>query len=64
MYFVFYIKRGGREEIALRKGLTLQEEQNAILNLKFPSPPPRIVTRGVSILGEGEGIKVGQKKKE
>lgn len=34
-------------------------------NIEFEiPPPPRIVTRGVSILGEGEGIKVGQKKKE
>lgn len=61
---MYSIKRRGREEIALRKGLTLQEEQNAILNSKFFFSP-EIVTRGVSILGGGkrEGKKVEQKIK-
>lgn len=66
---MYSIKRRGREEIALREGLTLQEEQNAILNFEifFPPLPLGIVTRGDFQYWEegreGEKNKIEQKIK-
>lgn len=63
---MYSIKRRGREEIALRKGLTLQEEQNAILNSKFFffSPLWNCYQRCFNIgKREGGGEEVEQKKK-